>query len=60
MAAAFILVEAWDGAILWCGAITKVDKNLVDVAPAPSFRWIVALDERMASGVKMLSGVAVG
>src|SRR5947208_4917889 len=41
------------------GAIGKVERHLVDVAPAPPFRGVVALDDGVAARVEVLRGVAV-
>jgi hypothetical protein len=38
----------------------QIDRNLVDIAPSPAFRRIVALNDRMSSGVKMLPRVLAG
>src|SRR5262245_44111325 len=37
----------------------EVDHRLVDVAPAPTFGRVVALDDRMTRGVIVPGGVAV-
>ena len=43
-----------------CGVgVGQIDETLVDIAPAPAFGRIVALDDRMAAGVEMLGGVPV-
>ena len=41
-------------------AVRQIEQHFVDIAPAPAFRRIVALDDRMAGGVEMLGGVRVG
>src|ERR1700730_2966669 len=41
-------------------AVGKIEHDLVDVAPAPAFRRIIAFDHRMAGGVEMFGGVTVG
>ena len=40
--------------------VRQIEHDLIDIAPAPSFRRIVAFDDRMAGGVEMLGGVLVG
>src|ERR1051326_2598423 len=45
---------------LWRRAIGQIEHDLVDVAPAPALGRIIALDHRMAGGVEMFGGVAVG
>src|ERR1051325_9003392 len=45
---------------LWRSAIGQIEHDLVDVAPAPALGRIIALDHRMAGGVEMFGGVAVG
>ena len=54
------LVEARYRPVMRRDAIAEVEEDLVDIAPAPAFRRIVALDDRMAGRVEMLGGVAVG
>ena len=43
-----------------CGVVSapRVEEHLVDVAPAPAFGRVIALDDRMPGGVEMLGGVA--
>ena len=41
-------------------AVRQVEHDLVEIAPAPAFRRIVTLDDRMLGGVEMLGGVPVG
>ena len=41
------------------GAIAEVERDLVDVTPAPAFGRVIAFDDWMARLVKMLRGVAV-
>src|ERR1700752_209657 len=53
-------IEARYGTVLRRGALAKVQEDLVDVAPSPAFRRIVALDDRMMRRVKVPCGVAVG
>jgi hypothetical protein len=45
---------------MWRRTIAEVQHHLVDLAPTPAFWRIVALDDRMASGVVMLGRMAVG
>src|SRR5664279_927692 len=40
--------------------VRQVEQHLVDITPAPPFRRIVALDDRMPGGVEMLRRVLVG
>ena len=51
--------EPWYRAELLCGMV-KLDENLIDIAPTPTLRWIVALDDRMSARPKMLGGVLAG
>jgi len=39
--------------------VRQIEGHFINVAPSPAFRWIVAFDDRMPGGVKMLGGVAV-
>jgi len=41
-------------------AIRKVEIDLIDIAPAPSFRRIITLDDRMRCRVEMLGCMAIG
>ncbi len=50
---------AWDRPVVRRGAAAKVQNNLVDIAPSPPFRRIVAFDDGMAGLAKMLGGVTV-
>ena len=50
---------ARDRPVLRRRAIAEIEDDLVDVAPAPAFRRIVALDDRMAGRVEVLGGVTV-
>jgi hypothetical protein len=52
--------QARDRPVLGCGSIRKVKKSFVDVAPTPLFGRIVAFDDRVRSGAKMLGGMPVG
>jgi len=40
-------------------AVRQVEIDLVDIAPAPSFGRVVALDNRMRCFVEMLGGMAI-
>ena len=42
------------------GVAVQIDPDLVDIAPSPAFRRIVAFDNRMSGGVKMLPRVLPG
>jgi hypothetical protein len=53
-------VEARDGSVLWGRVVAKIEHDLVDVAPAPAFRRVVALDDRMLGAVEMRRRVAMG
>lgn len=39
-------------------AIGEIERDLIDIAPAPPFRRIVAFDDRMLGRMIMLGGVA--
>jgi hypothetical protein len=39
--------------------VGEVDKYLVDIAPSPSFRRIVAFDDRVSGRMEMFGGVAI-
>jgi hypothetical protein len=52
-------VEARDGAIVWGGAIAKIEQDLVDVTPPPALGRVIAFDDWMARLAKMLGGVTV-
>src|SRR5262249_44049755 len=49
-----------DRPILWCDIVTEIKENLITVAPATAFGWIVALNNRMAGAVKMRGRMTVG
>jgi hypothetical protein len=38
----------------------KIDFDVIDIAPAPSLRRIIALNNRMAGGIKVPPGVTIG
>ncbi len=52
--------KAWDRAVVGRRTVGEVEHNLVDVAPAPAFRRIVALDDRVARGVEVRPCVPIG
>jgi hypothetical protein len=39
--------------------VRKMDFNVIDIAPAPAFRRVVALDDRMTAGFKVSTGVTM-
>src|SRR3984893_11255956 len=41
------------------GAVGQIEPDLVDVAPAPAFRRVIAFDDRMPGHMKMLGGMTV-
>ena len=54
-----VSIVARDRTVVRRLAVRQIEHHLVDVAPAPAFRRIVALDDRMAGGVEMLGRVLV-
>lgn len=38
-------------------AIREIEEYFIDETPTPTLRWVVALDDGMSSGMKMLGGV---
>jgi hypothetical protein len=38
-------------------AIREIEEYFIDKTPTPTLRWVVALDDGMPSGMKMLGGV---
>src|SRR3954454_17923575 len=52
-------VIARDRAVVRRLAVRQVEHHLVDVAPAPAFRRIIALDDGMSGRVKMFRRVPV-
>jgi hypothetical protein len=52
-------IIAWNRTELRRDAVGQIEEDLVDIAPSPSFRWIVAFDDRMAGGMEMLGGMAI-
>src|SRR4051812_26040146 len=53
------LHPARDRPVLRRHVFAEVEKDLVDIAPAPAFGRIVALDDRVSAAVEMRGGVAV-
>src|SRR3977135_581486 len=41
-------------------SVRQIEQDFIDIAPAPAFRRIVALDDRMLGGVEVLGGMLVG
>src|SRR6266576_569407 len=41
-------------------SVRKIEQDFIDIAPAPAFRRIVTLDDRMLGGVEVLGGMLVG
>src|SRR3954469_5331190 len=41
-------------------AVRQGEHDLIDIAPAPAFRRVITLDDRVLGGVEMLGGVLVG
>src|SRR5258708_19088959 len=42
-----------------CFSVRQIEQDFIDKTPAPSFRRIIALDDRMLGGVEMLGCVLV-
>jgi hypothetical protein len=40
--------------------MVELDEYLVDIAPAPAFRWVVPFDDWVPGLLKMLGGVLAG
>src|SRR5262245_55397918 len=53
-------IIAWDRPLLRRLPFRQVEQHLVDIAPAPAFRRIIAFDHGMAGGVEMRSRMLVG
>jgi hypothetical protein len=53
-------IIARDRTIVWCFSVRQIERYLVDIAPAPPFWRIIALDDRVTGGVEMFSRVLVG
>jgi hypothetical protein len=54
------LIVARDRSVLGRGSIRKVKSNFVYVTPAPVLRRIIAFDDRVRGGPKMLGSMPVG
>jgi hypothetical protein len=54
-----MLVVARDRTVVGRHAVSKIEHHFVNITPPPPFWRIVALDDRMAGGVKMLGRVLV-
>lgn len=52
-------IEARDRSIVRCLAIGQIERHLVNIAPAPTFRRIIALNDRMPAGMEMTRGMFV-
>ena len=52
--------ETGNRPILRRHVFTQVDEDLIDVAPSPTFRRIITLDDRVAGGAEVLGGVFPG
>ena len=50
---------AGNGAVMWGHPAGEIEHELVDIAPTPTLRRIVAFDDRMMRGMKMLRRVTV-
>src|ERR1700761_9140280 len=53
------LVVAGDWAVLWGYVGSQIEHQLIDIAPAPALRRIIAFDDGMFGVVEMLGGVFV-
>lgn len=42
------------------GLAWKVDFDVIDIAPAPALRWVVAFDDGMTARFKVSAGVTMG
>ena len=49
-----------DRSVLRRGVAAEIYRDVINIAPSPALRRIVALDDRMSGGVKMLSRVLSG
>jgi hypothetical protein len=54
------LNETRDRPVVRSHAIRKIERDFVNVAPAPSFGRIIAFDNRVSGCVKVLRRVAIG
>src|SRR5215831_9951353 len=55
-----LLNETRDRPVVWSHAIRKIERDFVNVAPAPSLGRIVAFDNRVSGCVKVLRRVVIG
>src|SRR5258708_19539749 len=53
-------VVARDRTVMRRLSVRKIEQQFIDIAPAPTFRRIVALDDGMPGGVEVLGRVLVG
>src|SRR3977135_1289220 len=53
-------VVARDRTVMRRLSVRQIEQHFIDITPAPSFRRIIALDDRMFGGVKMPGRVFVG
>jgi hypothetical protein len=53
-------IVAGDQAQLRCWLASEINLDIVDEAPAPAFRRIVSLNDRMPGGVEVVPGVTMG
>src|SRR5882757_2258017 len=53
-------VVARDWTVMRRLSVRKIEQDFIDIAPAPAFRRIVALDDWMLGGVEVLGGMLVG
>src|SRR6267154_50693 len=53
-------VVARDRTVMRRLPVRQIEQDFIDIAPAPAFRRIVALDDRMLAGVEVLGGMLVG
>ena len=57
---ALFLYLVRDRPVVWCHAGRWIERNFVDVAPAPSFGRIIAFDNWVFGCVKVFCRVAIG
>src|SRR6266702_337768 len=53
-------VVARDRTVMRRLSVRKIEQDFIDIAPAPAFRRVVALDDRLRGGVEVLGGMLVG
>jgi hypothetical protein len=51
------LIVAGNGPTLWRRAIREIKEYFIDKTPTPALRWVVAFNDGVLSGMKMLGGV---